>query len=633
MLTRLISFVLVIAIIAMPLGGVGAVLQETTPERDATSMARFFVEDTLFYASIPLPDASLIDQLEMFVQEQSEALGIPLGSPFGPPVTLRDTLNEALLPTGLTVDELFAMFGDQAAVGVGSFDPLTAQARDTYVLIEIRNRETAETLLQNTIGLDSNYERRQAGNMTVFVPAFGSDAYGVSDDHLMLFNINDGVPQINVLNSLADSPRFNAAFNALPERQYSTALYFDMPGIFEIDGAAQALEPLGVLPEFTGPLAIGVAEAQDGVSIIDSAQLPGPRGGAQPVTPIDPDFARFMPGDTSFMIHATNLTGLYDSFIGFARSVDDGFGPDPAVEAEQAFDDIGIDLQNDILDWTTGDYGVFLSLDIEPIIRAALEERVDLNNRFNFGMVVEATDPAAAQDFAAFLGDMAMTELTGEPDVRVVNRAVGGVDSTVISASASLSPTETFKLETAIGASDDIFFVSTVSAAEHILSGENTLLDNPDYQLARQYFLPNPSVVVYGDGAGVLFGTTVPIVVILALLGPAIGNVFEDIITELEAPQSNAVPSTAFARQQPVDPLTEQVIEQFIDTLNNSGTIAFTRTVTPNGTTLLRLSSTAAEGEEAVILPLLFGSVGTVVVLALLGPAIGNVFDEIAQDF
>ncbi|RMG80462.1 MAG: hypothetical protein D6712_18055, partial [Chloroflexi bacterium] len=92
--------------------------------------------------------------------------------------------------------------------------------------------------------------------------------------------------------------------------------------------------------------------------------------------------------------------------------------------------------------------------------------------------------------------------------------------------------------EIALASNGEVVTLATRHLAEEILAGGPvTVRYTPNFTEAQEFFLNNTSGVFYMDALGL----GVPMVTGLAFMGPAIGNIFEDMVDELD---STAPPST-----------------------------------------------------------------------------------------
>jgi hypothetical protein len=98
-------------------------------------------------------------------------------------------------------------------------------------------------------------------------------------------------------------------------------------------------------------------------------------------------------------------------------------------------------------------------------------------------------------------------------------------------------------LEIMIGATEEIFFIATSPVAQNITSGGKNLSSDAVFQRASTYFLPDTTQIWYTNDEGLLTSLAIP----LALIGPAVGDVFDRVIEDLNAP----LPSGSPRRGQP----------------------------------------------------------------------------------
>ena len=361
------------------------------------------------------------------------------------------------------------------------------------------------------------------------------------------------------------------------------------------------LDPSGKRTLESAPLALGFTMLDDRTFAIDSAQLPLKNAAISAPTAVNPDFANFIPGNASLVIHANSLTDLYTTTMNFADLLNTSTDSTaPSAQIKQVLTMFGIDLQRDLLSWMTGDYALFFRADMLDLVSAAVTsttpDLANLGEKFDFGLVVEATDPDKARAFATRLDTLIEQMVARQQGITVSSETIHGVDVTVISLSAPLDAQNTLNIDLLIGATDDVFFLATRPAAETIISGDGMLTGNRSYVEAQNYLLPNPTTVVYADGEGLVLEAAVPTIVTLALLGPAIGNVFTNIVTELNA-EGELVPTpTPLPTATPtpkVDPAA--LMAQFEAGLNSISSSSFSATVTDEGVSLLRFVITSAE--------------------------------------
>jgi hypothetical protein len=157
-----------------------------------------------------------------------------------------------------------------------------------------------------------------------------------------------------------------------------------------------------------------------------------------------------------------------------------------------------------------------------------------------------------------------------------------------------------FPVRLVLGANDSVFFLMTRGAAEQVLVTGATLENDVTFQAAGKYTLPNPTSVWYSNGQGMILTSGVNPVTIGTMLaltsGPAIGSMFEGIVTDLSNESAVASGTQPLPTPIPVPVTSPEQIEQMVRLLEyaletlESGTIS--ATVTDDGVTLLRFVMT-----------------------------------------
>jgi hypothetical protein len=166
----------------------------------------------------------------------------------------------------------------------------------------------------------------------------------------------------------------------------------------------------------------------------------------------------------------------------------------------------GIDWDEDVVDWMTGDFAGFVSLDTRALLKAlfaSADGNIKLDKfPINFGFVVQATNAAKARNLAAALGKLLSSLMKDNPDAKVSAATIGGAPVTVLTQMTPVGSDQKLPLEVVIGANDRLFLVATREAATGILTGAPGLNTAPGFQEAGKYLLPNPSQVWYMDANG-----------------------------------------------------------------------------------------------------------------------------------
>lgn len=629
---RKFSLTLIVALVFIGIIGGGwaskPISAIDSPDEGVPAMARFYPAHTLLFAAARI-DAGHVDILDSLMQTVMGGL-----ADFGvPALNLRLTLSFAL---GVSADDLIDWLGDHAAVGVitlpldGQFDP-----NSVYAVIELEDRAKAEAFL-----IDKGIAA-PAGEGTLTYTVLQSTAPNfpaiieLHDDYMVIAM----TPRGNFMQTrearLTSNENYQQLMTSLPASSYNLLVYSDFAAILSsmpAENEEMLRSPITVDPV---QLAVGLTVLDGDTLAIDSAQMAGADGGQTLGASPDPDFMRYIPGDAMAVIHASDFSTLYDNAVMAAREISDYnyqsalqlqgtmgdlMSPgatatplppplDPIDQVEAGLKQIGIDLHAHLLSWTTGDYALFARVDTVPIARDVMAYQINLEGRYDFGVVIEATDATQASAFEDKLVNLIQQGLEANEatEVTLSTGTIGTTEVTTIDFDIEVPgpmtdlrqppPAINVPVRLVLGANDDIFFLMTRGAAVQVLNGGVTLADDETYLAAREYLLPNTTSMWYTNGEGLLVTTGLNPIILLTLLGPAIGNIYESILTEFNtvpgqptltpsptpSPTPTPTPDMALIDQQ-LEPL-----RYAIESLRH-GTIS--ATVNDEGVSLLRFTIT-----------------------------------------
>ncbi len=573
-------FIIIVLLLLFSVSGLAGAVE---PDAGAAALARYFSDDIQLFYGMRTDDAYL-DELDSLLAGAIAKLPDSLLAGL-PPTSLRDELTKALAQasdnTGLDFSQeaLREWLGDYVAFGINN---LNQSSPPTSLALSITDRAAAEAFWQSVLEeapLMEDFERVDGDAFTLF------QSKG-DDDDAPLVAINDEVVLIidqrqmrsNVLpdKPLSESETFQMTVSSLPAASYNIIGYVDGDA-FDMSDTGLATTASLLTP---GNLAFGLTILNDVTLTIDVAQS-NPENMNPALPPLDPTFARFIPANAAAVVHSTNLTALYDLLVVQMKAMDSS--TDAAEQMKAGLSMLGIDLQDDILAWTTGNYALYGGVDAEAYLNLMGLSMPATFETFplNAGMLIEATDPEAAATLANKLVNTLKQFGSNQPDVTFSDVTVAGNAATVVSVPVPMSPQNVLTLEIVIGASEDVFFVGTAPDLMLTLAGEPGLDQSAVYQTASQYFVSQPSSIVYADDTGLLSVTVIP----LALIGPSVGNIFDNIITDLDAQSSSSIyPEPQFvAYQSGPDPL--EILQVWYDIVG-SGSITSTYAV--EGITLTR---------------------------------------------
>ncbi len=535
------------------------------------ALSVYFPEETVLFASIRI-DEGFIEQLDTLSTTIATQIPESVGAP-----TLSGTLRDAFAESGVDFDAFIGFLGDYAALGFITLDPSAASQDNGYLVALLDDRAAAENFFQSNT--EAEYTASTEGDYTVYTTTANTAKVAFGTDVLIVTSTQDtALPVLPLVTSLQDRPQYVAAAGQLPADAYNLVVYMDLAGIM-------ASTPQTPGFEVGGSLALGFT-IQDAASLtIDAVQTPTSAGSAG-AADIDPAFTRFIPERTSAFIHATDFTSLFNNTLMSLAdlSAAPGSTPDVREQVVQGLMSLGIDLDADLLSWTTGDYVLMTRTDVRAGIEGLMSGgSFDINTLLDFGIVFEATDPTKAQAFATKLGSLFTLFLGSAEGLTVTTEPFAGSTATVINVQTEAAPGMQINYDILIGANDEIFFIANRRAAEAITSGANPITNSAAYTAASAYLLPNPTSVWYTDGEGFVAVVGGGVVGTLAFLGPSIGSVFENQLDQLNG-QSGALTPQA----QPIAQGGTPEIQAVLNAINLIESSTISTSVAPDGSNIVR---------------------------------------------
>ncbi len=588
-----------------------------SPTAELTALAQYFPFDAPAYAALRTGDDTIaeLDKLLATVLAKLPA-AVPVPENFSLQFALDSLAQEA--GTADFATGIRSWLGDYAAIGLTvQDDPTTAASEGTLLAAQITDRAAAEAfwkaILDRSGSSGPNYEVVEGDAFTLFAIQSDPPIDGgglLFTDNVMLLGV-ENLQKLLVTRAakLAQNETFQQTLALLPASQYSGLVYLNVPAL------ANDTPDSRMAAALLGPQALGFTLLDERSLVLDVASQLGDtsvltgQGVTLPaLSPVDPAFAAYLPADASLVAHASSLAAVYDSLLATARATAGQNGQSPE-DFEKNINQLkfavrgftGLDLEDDILSWMTGDFALFASIDSPAISR--LLEQVMSNQTpmletlpFSAGLVVEATDAAKAQALVAGLSK-ALTQLTAQnQDITLSTETIGGAAVTVLSAPLEVQSGFKVPFEVVIGANDAVFVIATRAAAAAILEGQPGLSGDAAFVEAGPYLLPDATSIWYMDNNGFSFFTGF---MTLGLLGPAIGNVFDSIVADLESGAVSTLTPEQIQQQQDAALRRQQEqLEQarslyvFLNSVLNSGTIS---TTSVDGSTLSRFVLTLAE--------------------------------------
>lgn len=509
-------------------------------------------------------------------------------------INMRALLNEMLAEGGLSWDaDVRPWLGDSIALaGVQTAD---GSNQPVIFAVDITDREGALNFMRMAAEDQPFSESSDGDFSTLMMEGEEPTLVAVNDSAMYISNSADLIPFAGPpANSLSENGAFNAALDRLPAPGYNIVGYLDV-GVATLAVNQTFNDIVGGMGSAVAPAADAVVEGQivfgatisDGRSMIfdmatANAQAADINLTSIVSTPVDDTFNRYIPADASLVVHGSNLRAAFDEALRIAAAEDPAFNDGLAQVDGLLAAFLQLDFQNDLLGLLEGDYAAFLTFETTPegdltLFNTLMGMGGDLG--VSGGIIVETTNAdnarqlvSGSQNLVMLLGDL------GE-GVSITTESVAGTDALVV---ALTDPTLPAPIEIVFAANNDVIVIATRDAAVRVLQGEGGLNNAERYQDAAQFMLENPTTVWYVDRSGVAASQ----LVVLALLGPAIGNVFEDILEELEEPGvSLPADGATFQLTQGGDDMDAmgqmmmQVLDAFTDAFNS---MSITTTVDGN---------------------------------------------------
>jgi hypothetical protein len=509
-LSKLLTALCLVALIAVSLASPAALSAHNAPtnttrlaQADIESLAALMPFDSNLFFVLRTDDdyIALLNELLQKVYDTLPQLGLPRTS-------LQELLDQVTQPLGGDFQTTVrAWLGDNAAFALSSLEKLSdANPNNDFevqalLAVQITDRAKVETLFES-IAMPSGYTKTSTPAFTDYEDAFQPILLRVSDD-LMLLGTKAGVRSVQSRAAKLDAnPEFQKALSVMPESGYNILAYADLGAL--VKQAAMLLPPeqWELIEQGLTRFALG-ATILDGRSLVLDIAVPDTSAlaGIDFSQPTNPDFARFMPANTILSVQLRDLKNYYESILAALRaSLAAQSGADLRLfeRTLQQVEDVlrltlRLDLEADILSWMTGDVALFVAY--TPQERSLLELSLDPNLRlpfvgYDFGLLIEAADPAKAADFITNLGDFLRAALRNNRDVSVT---LGEGRITL----ALNAPNLTTPIEIVIGANDSVLYVATGAAAAHIESGQEGLSAAAGYREATQYLLPESAQIWY----------------------------------------------------------------------------------------------------------------------------------------
>ncbi len=470
---------------------------------DPTQLARYMPADSDAYIGLRIDDGyleTLDGVLAAILNKLPEEIRAQV-----PPITLRQALLGSL-PPGVTYEGIRQWLGDYAAVGVTnavvSIDDDTTNDDDaiSYIAVTLQDKAAFEAFLKEQSPELAAITPITADNFTIY-----SDPEG---DGLLAFNnevvIFSNGSEISA-GGLDSNPAFTSTLAKMPADSYNIFVYVNS-AVFASAAEDNMPSGLGQNPFETlnvdfaslSPTALGFT-VLDGRSLTIDVLSPNVPGITPTFAPVDAAFARFIPAETSYVIHVTNLAGSFNTGLELAATASqESDNPMSVEQISNLFNGLtGLDLEDDLLSWMGGDAALIMDTDVPSLLGAMMTGTVE-ELPLSFGILVETDGsdrPAAVVEAVGRI----LSNQADSAEMTVSNEVINGVNAVVLTGQVE---NPDVPVQIVIGANDNLFVVATRLLAEQIFSGDYAGLDTAAaFQEAAAYLLPNSGAVLYTDNA------------------------------------------------------------------------------------------------------------------------------------
>jgi len=516
------KFALLAALLILALGIF--VLPAAAQAQDLTTLAAYLPADAPIYVGFRTDDA-FITKLDPLLSKLGPM--IPGGMMSGSLQETLDQLATQIQPGGTFATTIRPWLGDTAAFGVYSLDPSINQPYT--IVFSIKDQDKADALF-NTLLSTEDYAVSDSSGASVYTPKstlssqpnfiFRSDVLIVTSDKSLVES--GGAPTTK----LSDGGDFSTTLGLLPASQYNGVIYADLPKILSstmkarMNSQMSASDAAGMqmmTSMFSAfkPMAFGLTILDDRSLTIDAA-VPIDSSANSPFAmmtsrkPVNPAFVQHILAGTPLVAQGTDLYDNYQNSIANLRVLAQNMPSNSRnsmkpQDVETALWGLGFIVRGltglettDALGWMTGDYA--FTLGFTPAFTDAQNVFAVVQSLpIEFGLIIDATDPAAAQKVC----DGLTRSLSGLPAENLTVK-----EETLDSGAKALSftvqsPDMPFPIELLAATGNGVFAVGTRRTVEAALDPKNPgLSSDAAYTEASKYLLKDANAVLYLSGSG-----------------------------------------------------------------------------------------------------------------------------------
>lgn len=514
-------------LVVLLMAAVSVMPAAATPVDELTELAAYFPEDTPIFFTLRT-DTAYIETVDDLLARIVDAV------PGMPPVSLTQELDRMAeeASDGSFAEVFGPWLGDKASFGLIDLAATADDDRENDIgafllVVEITDRDAAvEYLLSVT---DDDYEMVEDGDFTVFQPVV--DPSDDDDDPMPPIAVGDDVIFVGGIETamagmpdpaLSGSDAFVTALDSLPGDDYNILGIINSEALAEFAASeipadspdAATLASLQSLDQ----IALGFTLLDNRSLTIDFAvgvntgvlsEVTGVTEFA--MTPIDMSFADHIPAGTPIVIIGNNLRATYENALTSLSSLAAMEGEEGQDEFDKGLQQVtfmlrgltGLDLEEDVLRWMTGEYALYLGL--SPAVAeadnlfAALADGLPVN----FGLLIDASaDPDAAADVVAGIiqaVDFAAAQADETTEIDITDETIGGTEASVITITGQTMP---FPIELLVASNDEVFVFGTRSSVRAALAPDGGLSSEASFEEALRYALPDSTAFAYLAGEG-----------------------------------------------------------------------------------------------------------------------------------
>jgi hypothetical protein len=484
------------------------------------SMARFFDARTSVFISLRIDD-DYLNTLSSVVNRIGEKLPtgvLPMGTL---PLDIRALLESQLAGAPVTLADVRGAVGDYVAFAIEDVEAFFAASNagqppeSLVIALAVRDRARLLGLLEANIpGLTTEESR----GFTIIRPD-PTAVIAIGDEVMYIAPTDTSLPLGTRMATLQSSDGFQASAAAMPAASYNIYGYFAYADLFRaLDTAAGGMGTLGLAPDLMAllpnTLALGATILDGGVLTIDMATDQLVEGVF--TTPVTPAFGAFVPNNVDLLVWSADLNGYVNYLLDILPGSLAATGMSEAQARQQIANALeeftratGIRLQDDLLSWMTGDFAIYSTLELDPLMRLLVAGTLGTRAPnvtgvpVEFGVAIATNNPAKTAETVTKLTTLVRALVANATGVRVNDVSESGFTGIELIVTVPLDgPSRTANIDILLGSTDQIFFFGTTSTAQRLLAGDNVLSD-PVFARALAY-APAGRLVqfVYTDGEG-----------------------------------------------------------------------------------------------------------------------------------